>query len=68
MDVFSNLLYFLVIGVLVLPSEGIVGPTTEGPPTEGPTTEGPTAEPPIVPGPGMFILCYSIWSDKMSLG
>jgi hypothetical protein len=81
MDVFSNLLYLLVIGVLVLPSEGNIGspgstlgpatsenPSTAGPTTENPTTAGATTEAPIVPGPGKLILCYSICSDKMSLG
>jgi hypothetical protein len=57
MDVFSNLLYLLVIGVLVLPSEGNIGSigSTLGPPadpatSENPSTAGPTTENPTTAG------------------
>ena len=62
MDVFPNLLYLLVIGVLVSPCEG------QAPPQE-PSTEASTADPtsqasteqPIVPGSGMLVLCYRVY-------
>ena len=44
MDVFSNLLYLLVTGVLVLPSEGVGVPPADPGTSENPSTADGTTD------------------------